>query len=88
MMKLATDRTINGRQTVKKKYFKMLISQGHSLMITPRSVAKEGYKDVDMDDHVEEGYFKRTQEIQLDIIEDKWEIGWSKGRTLEGARKD
>ncbi|OQE27852.1 hypothetical protein PENSTE_c004G02386 [Penicillium steckii] len=71
MMKLATDRTING----------------HSLMITPRSVAKEGYKDVGMDDHVEDGYFKRTQEIQLDIIEDKWEVGWSKGRTLEGARK-
>lgn len=65
----------------------MLTAQGHSLMITPRSVAKEGYKDVGMDDHVEDGYFKRTQEIQLDIIEDKWEVGWSKGRTLEGARK-
>ncbi|KAJ5983094.1 hypothetical protein N7481_005193 [Penicillium waksmanii] len=72
MMKLATDRTING----------------HSLMITPKSVAKEGYKDVGMDDHIEEGYFKRTQEIQLDIIEDKWEVGWSKGRTGEGAKKE
>ncbi|CAI7667355.1 unnamed protein product [Penicillium pancosmium] len=72
MMKLATDRTING----------------HSLMITPKSVAKEGYKDVGMDDHIEEGYFKRTQEIQLDIIEDKWEVGWSKGRTHEGAKKE
>ncbi|KAJ5756631.1 hypothetical protein N7533_006174 [Penicillium manginii] len=72
MMKLATDRTING----------------HSLMITPKSVAKEGYKDVGMDDHIEEGYFKRTQEIQLAIIEDKWEVGWSKGRTQEGAKKE
>lgn len=61
---------------------------GHSLMITPKSVAKEGYKDVGMDDHIEEGYFKRTQEIQLDIIEDKWEDGWSKGRTMEGAKRD
>lgn len=57
-------------------------------MITPKSVAKEGYKDVGMDDHIEEGYFKRTQEIQLDIIEDKWEVGWSKGRTHEGAKKE
>lgn len=61
---------------------------GHSLMITPKSVAKEGYKDVGMDDHIEEGYFKRTQEIQLDIIEDKWEERWSKGRTMEGAKRD
>ncbi|KAI9046036.1 short chain dehydrogenase/ reductase [Aspergillus affinis] len=69
MMKLATDRTING----------------HSLMITPKSVAKEGYKDVDMDDHIDEGYFKRTQEVQLKIIGDRWDEGWSKNRTAEGA---
>ncbi|KAJ5718368.1 hypothetical protein N7488_004014 [Penicillium malachiteum] len=69
MMKFATDRTING----------------HSLMVTPRTVAKEGFKDVDMDDHVDEGYFKRNQEVQLNIIGDKWEPGWSKARTVEGA---
>lgn len=41
-------------------------------MICPRSLAKEGFMDVDMDDHKEEGYFKKTQETQLVIIEDKW----------------
>ncbi|KAJ5952832.1 uncharacterized protein N7479_011245 [Penicillium vulpinum] len=71
MMKLATDRTING----------------HSLMITPKSVAKEGFKDVDMEDHIDEGYFKRTQKAQLSIIEDQWVPGWSKGRTAEGAAR-
>ncbi|OOQ88484.1 5'-hydroxyaverantin dehydrogenase [Penicillium brasilianum] len=71
MMKLSTDRTING----------------HSLMITPRSVAKEGFMDVGKDDHTEEGYFKHTQEVQLRIIEDQWVPGWSKGRTSEGAKK-
>ncbi|OJJ81307.1 uncharacterized protein ASPGLDRAFT_132816 [Aspergillus glaucus CBS 516.65] len=71
MMRLATDRTING----------------HSLMITPKSVAKEGFRDVGMDDHIEEGYFKRNQEVQLSIIEDRWEPGWSKWRTAEGASR-
>ncbi|KAJ5993508.1 hypothetical protein N7451_009232 [Penicillium sp. IBT 35674x] len=71
MMKLATDRRING----------------HSLMITPRSVAKEGFKDVGQDDHVEEGFLKRNQEIQLRVIEDQWVPGWSKGMTAEGAKK-
>ncbi|KAJ5497400.1 hypothetical protein N7463_009387 [Penicillium fimorum] len=71
MMKLATDRTING----------------HSLMITPKSVSKEGFKDVGMEDHIEDGYFKRTQKAQLSIIEDQWVPGWSKGRTAEGAAK-
>jgi len=41
-------------------------------MICPRSLAKEGFKDADMDDYKEEGYFKKTQETQLVIIEDKW----------------
>jgi hypothetical protein len=56
-------------------------------MITPRSVAKEGFMDVGNDDHTEEGYFKYTQEVQLRIIEDQWVPGWSKGRTSEGAKK-
>lgn len=56
-------------------------------MITPKSVAKEGFKDVGMDDHIEEGYFKRNQEIQLSIIDDRWEPGWSKRRTAEGASR-
>lgn len=60
---------------------------GHSLMITPRSVAREGFMDVGKDDHIEEGYFKHTQDVQLRIIEDQWVPGWSKGRTPEGAKK-
>jgi hypothetical protein len=50
--------------------------KGRSLMITPRSVAKEGYMDIDKDDYSENdghgGYLKRTQDTQLVIIEDKW----------------
>ena len=41
-------------------------------MITPRSVAKEGFMDVNKEDYVEDDYFKKTQEAQLVIIEDKW----------------
>ncbi|KAL4771183.1 hypothetical protein BDW60DRAFT_208434 [Aspergillus nidulans var. acristatus] len=75
-MRIATDRTING----------------HSLMITPPSVAKEGFKDVDMDDYDnkeadEYEYFKRTQEMQLRIIEDRWVERWSNERTAEGGLK-
>lgn len=56
MMKLATDRTVNG----------------HSLMIVPPSVAKEGYMDVDRDDITDDEYFVRTQETQLRNITDEW----------------
>jgi hypothetical protein len=70
----------------------MIAIPGHSLMITPPSVAKEGFKDVDMDDYDnkeadEYEYFKRTQEMQLRIIEDRWVEGWSKARTAEGGLK-
>lgn len=44
-------------------------------MITPQSIAKEGYMDVDREnyrDTDQDAYFKRTQETQLVIIEDKW----------------
>jgi len=44
-------------------------------MITPRSVAKEGFMDVDREDYrdtPEDAYMKKTQESQLVIIEDKW----------------
>ncbi|PLN78363.1 short chain dehydrogenase/ reductase [Aspergillus taichungensis] len=71
MMRLATDQTING----------------HSLMITPKSVAKEGFKDAEQDDHIEEGHLKRNQETQLRVIEDRWQVGWSKTHTAEGGTK-
>ncbi|KAL4904784.1 hypothetical protein BDW74DRAFT_178359 [Aspergillus multicolor] len=75
-MRIACDETING----------------HSFMITPRSVAKEGSKDADMDDYDgKEGeryeHLRRTQEVQLRIIEDRWVEGWSQGRTAEGGLK-
>ena len=47
-------------------------STGKSLMIVPRSIAKEGFMDFDMDDYTEEGYLKKTQETQLHIIKDEW----------------
>lgn len=82
MMRLACDRVINGKlilSTPLSFYERMgyrcvsdLCDAGHSLMIVPRSIAKEGYMDVDKDDYTEEGYFKKTQETQLVIIEDKW----------------
>jgi hypothetical protein len=61
-------------------------------MITPPSVAKEGFKDVDMEDYDnkeadEYEYFKRTQEMQLRIIEDRWVERWSNERTAEGGLK-
>lgn len=44
-------------------------------MITPRTIAKEGFMDIDREDYgdgPEDAYLKKTQEIQLVIIEDKW----------------
>lgn len=60
---------------------------GHTLMITPASVAKEGFRDAELDDFVEDGYFKRNQERQLRIIKDRWQVGWSETHTSEGATK-
>lgn len=45
---------------------------GRSLMIVPRSEAKEGFKDVDLEDYEEDTYMQRTQKTQLAIIKDKW----------------
>ncbi|KXJ88351.1 hypothetical protein Micbo1qcDRAFT_123140 [Microdochium bolleyi] len=59
MMRIACDKTINGR----------------SLMITPRSVAPEGFMDVNRDDYTdapEDEYMKKVQASQLVVIEDKW----------------
>lgn len=44
-------------------------------MITPKSIAKEGFVDVDREDYKEtpeDCYLKKVQESQLVIIEDKW----------------
>jgi len=76
MMRIACDRTVNGEPRLEFNVLDvwklMRHDTGHSLMITPRSIAKEGFKDVDMEDYKEEGYFKKTQDVQLVIIEDKW----------------
>ncbi|KAK2812196.1 hypothetical protein FQN50_001554 [Emmonsiellopsis sp. PD_5] len=68
MMKIASDRTING----------------HSFMICPSSYRKEGYKDMDMDDFKEDGYLVNNEARQLWIIEDRWVEGWSKNTSNEG----
>lgn len=44
-------------------------------MITPRSLAQEGFMDIDREDYKdtpEDKYLKAVQVSQLDIIEDKW----------------
>lgn len=44
-------------------------------MITPRTIAKEGFMDVDREDYrdtPEDAYMKKTQATQLFIIKDKW----------------
>lgn len=48
---------------------------GRSLMITPRSVAEEGFVDSDREDYAAEGadaYLARVQASQLHVIDDKW----------------
>ena len=40
--------------------------------MVPRSVAKEGFIDAELDDFTEDGYMKRMQEVQLRVIEDRW----------------
>lgn len=44
-------------------------------MITPRSIAEQGFLDVDRDDYQDneqDAYMKRTQISQLSTIQDKW----------------
>ncbi|KAG4277737.1 hypothetical protein FPRO04_06980 [Fusarium proliferatum] len=61
------------------EYEKWLVDRGvefgRSLMITPRSIAKEGFVDIDREDYKdtpEDEYLKKVQASQLVIIEDKW----------------
>lgn len=59
MMRISCDKTVNG----------------HSLMIVPRATAKEGFMDVDREnyrDTEEDAFMKKTQQVQLEIIEDRW----------------
>ncbi|CAG9996106.1 unnamed protein product [Clonostachys byssicola] len=59
MLRIATDKSINGR----------------SLMITPRTIAEEGFVDIDREDYKdtpEDEYLKKVQASQLVIIKDKW----------------
>lgn len=44
-------------------------------MITPRSIVKQGFVDIDREDYKdvkEDEYLKKVQASQLVIIEDKW----------------
>lgn len=78
MMRISCDKSINGRfpQFVRSQgRQKLTMPTGHSLMIVPRSTAKEGFMDVDRDDYQDtevDAYMKATQLSQLATIEDKW----------------
>lgn len=59
MMRIACDKSLNGQ----------------SLMITPRSIVKEGFMDIDRDDYKdtpEDTYLRGVQQSQLVVIKDKW----------------
>ncbi|KAJ0149856.1 Uncharacterized protein HZ326_7640 [Fusarium oxysporum f. sp. albedinis] len=76
MLRIATDRSINGEYKRFHDFSEVLMTiTGRSLMITPRSIAKEGFVDIDREDYKdtpEDEYLKKVQASQLVIIEDKW----------------
>lgn len=88
MMRIACDKSINGMSTYSRflflctlsldKIYRSIIANatppGRSLMITPRSFAKEGFVDVNKEDYSnpKDEYFAKNQASQLVIIEDKW----------------
>lgn len=74
MARVITDVSINGRQKIQSKDLHWLLTpySGKSLMIVPRSVAKEGYMDPDLDDFVDNKYFVETQKVQLRVIKADW----------------
>lgn len=75
MMKIATDRSINGQffRPLEHISNRVDILSGHTLMIVPPSMSEIGFMDVDKDDITDDEYFVRTQETQLRIITDRWE---------------
>jgi hypothetical protein len=85
MIRIACDKSINGMSAYspplctlsfdgKLWSVSFLTQTGRSLMITPRSIAKEGFMDVDREDYSDpkDEYFAKKQASQLVIIEDKW----------------
>lgn len=55
--------------------YTLTLLPGRSLMITPRTIAKEGFIDIDREDYKdtpEDEYLKKVQASQLVIIQDKW----------------
>lgn len=75
MMRLAADRTMNGKYRGIEGTFGLrgnVWKPGHSILIVPRSIAKEGYIDAELDDFTEQGYMKSLQELQLRIVRNQW----------------
>ncbi len=74
MMRIATDKTLNGTTSISFRspvYYIILTQAGQSLQITPRSVAKEGFMDLDRDDYKstpEDEYLGAVQARQLVVI--------------------
>lgn len=80
MMRIACDRSVNGQFGPYLTNNTSVSAQvnhkaGRSLMITPRSIVKQGFVDIDREDYKdvkEDEYLKKVQASQLVIIEDKW----------------
>ena len=73
MIKIASDRHINGRLQgpTRRRHANNLA--GHSFMIVPSDMSEVGFCDVDKDDIVDDEYFVNTQQTQLKVITDRWE---------------
>lgn len=85
MMRIAADRTINGMKRCARRRMCLRVCPadtrtGRSFMITPRSIAAQGFIDSDREDYyAPEGpdeYLAKLQASQLVVIEDKWLDGY------------
>ena len=81
MMRISTERTLNGGCIIKRSArilpkirdkWLTAMDLGHSMLIVPRSIAKEGYIDACLDDFVEDGIMKSFQDLQLKVIKQRW----------------
>lgn len=79
MMRIACDKAINGLSPRRRSALPAHVTDcpmlGRSFMITPRSVAREGFIDSDREDYQIGGpdqYLAKLQASQLVVIDDKW----------------
>lgn len=78
MMRIACDKAVNGKWPSWRECYRdglLLTLAGRSFMITPRSIAPEGFVDSDREDYNPSGsdsYLAKLQASQLVVIDDKW----------------